>query len=394
MNTGDIETARPADATASGARTDRLPRVMYAIAMSASTKFGSLEEQMFAMAQEFRARGGLFLPVFLCDEALPLAPEYEAAGIEAHCLDIRRFSVSGLMRLISMIRKYRIDVVHWSFTSTLANPYVWLLSILAPSTRHFFTDHASRYLPIPPPRTGIRQALKRVLLRRYGKMLCISDFVLKCLENDGCWSNLERCVHFVNVERFAPDPVARDQVRSRLNAQEQFVTVTVAQLTREKGIDVALRALANLRRDVTLWIIGEGPCADDFRQEARELGVEDRVRFLGLQRHVEPYLQAADCFVCPSVWGEGAGLVNLEAQACGLPTVASDIGGIPELVIDGTTGFLFPPGDARALAERIDRIAGDPELHRRLGANARTRMIEHHSTESVITSYVDIYARA
>ena len=70
---------------------------------------------------------------------------------------------------------------------------------------------------------------------------------------------------------------------------------------------------------------------------------------------MEPLLQAADCAVCPSIWSEAAGLVNLEAQACGLPVIARRIGGIPELVEDGRTGFLFTPGDHRELAERLRR---------------------------------------
>ncbi len=71
-------------------------------------------------------------------------------------------------------------------------------------------------------------------------------------------------------------------------------------------------------------------------------------------------MQAADAFVCPSRWAEAAGLVNIEAQACGLPVLASRIGGIPEYVMDGRTGVLFPPGDDEALAAAVRRLTGRP----------------------------------
>ena len=82
-------------------------------------------------------------------------------------------------------------------------------------------------------------------------------------------------------------------------------------------------------------------------------------------------MQAADAFVCPSRWAEAAGLVNIEAQACGLPVLASRIGGIPEYVMDGRTGVLFPPGDAEELAAAVRRLLDDPERFREMGREAR-----------------------
>jgi hypothetical protein len=120
----------------------------------------------------------------------------------------------------------------------------------------------------------------------------------------------------------------------RLLHEGKFVLLSVAHLIRAKGVDVALRALAELPPAVVLWVAGEGEEAGRLRELCRDLGVEGRVRFLGSQPHVEPYLQAAGCFVCPSLGAEAAGLVNLEAQACGLPVLASSVGGIPEYVAD------------------------------------------------------------
>jgi glycosyltransferase involved in cell wall biosynthesis len=113
--------------------------------------------------------------------------------------------------------------------------------------------------------------------------------------------------------------------------------------------------------------------------------------FHGPQRHVEPFMQGADCCLCPSLWAEAAGLVNLEAQASGLPVIASDIGGIPEYVSEGKTGFLFPPGDAAELANRVCRLLTDPGLQQRFGRAARQLAEQQFSPAARLAEMVDLY---
>jgi glycosyltransferase involved in cell wall biosynthesis len=123
----------------------------------------------------------------------------------------------------------------------------------------------------------------------------------------------------------------------------------------------------------------------------RDLGLERRVCLLGLQRHVQPLMQAADCLVCPSLWGEAAGLVNLEANACGLPVVASRIGGIPEYVDDGRSGVLFEPGNASALADAVRRLVDQPQLFRNMSREARTIALERFAPEARLPAILDMY---
>lgn len=180
-------------------------------------------------------------------------------------------------------------------------------------------------------------------------------------------------------------------MRTALNVGDRFVLVTVGQLIKEKGIDVVIRALSELPPNVVLWIIGAGKEESSLRELISDRKLEDRAQILGLQRHVQPYLQAADCFVCPSLWGEAAGLVNLEAQACGTPLIGSRIGGIPEYVADERTGLLFTPGDSQALARCVRRLMGDPALRERLGHAAREHALEHFSPEARLPEWLDLY---
>jgi glycosyltransferase involved in cell wall biosynthesis len=219
----------------------------------------------------------------------------------------------------------------------------------------------------------------------------VSRFVATCLRDQQAWPASDRLLHFINTDRFAPDAGVRAEVRRRLDADGRFVLLTTAYLIQAKGVDTAVRALAKLPESVTLWVVGDGPESAALQALSQELGVQDRVRFLGLQSQVEPYMQAADVFVCASLWAEAAGLVNIEAQACGLPVLASRIGGIPEYVTDGRTGVLFPPGDAEALARAVCSLLDDPECCQEMGREARALAVGQFSAVARLGDYLDLY---
>src|SRR5262249_6427547 len=249
----------------------------------------------------------------------------------------------------------------WNFLDPLSNPYVWGLTLLAPRVRHYYTDHVSRVGgPLPAP-SGVKRHVKRLLLRRYSRVFCVSRVGPPPLPHQEVRPNLGCAPHFVNTARFSPDPAVRKAVRQQCHADSRFVLAAVGQLIPEKGMDVAIRALTLLPSEVILWIVGEGPEFQALQKLAEDLHVSDRVTLLGLQRDVGPFLKAADAFVCPSRWAEAAGLVNLEAQACGLPLLGSRIGGIPEYVEEGHSGWLFEPGCVEELAELVRQLLADPE---------------------------------
>jgi len=346
------------------------------------------------LARSFRERGSLFLPVFLRPLDSESASQYAQEGVGAEALDLSSFRLGMLRNLLRLIRQHRIEIVHWNFYHPVFNGYLWALKVLKPGVEHYFTDHISR----PAAGSGrgsrgrLKSRLKMVLASRYRKILCVSDFVLGQVR-ESAGSQAVRLRHFINTDRFRPDPSVRRQVRQAQGVGEEFVAVTVAHLIKEKGIDVAVKALTQLPEGIVLWVVGEGPERGDLEATAEKLGLGSRVRFLGPQRNVEPLIQAADCALCPSVWAEAAGLVNLEALACGLPVVASRIGGIPEFVEDGRTGFLFTPGDHRELAERIHQLCDDPELRLRMGKEARCEAILRHSTQSLLPEHLGLYLR-
>jgi glycosyltransferase involved in cell wall biosynthesis len=139
------------------------------------------------------------------------------------------------------------------------------------------------------------------------------------------------------------------------------VLLAVARLTRQKGIDVAIRALPDLPDDTVLVVLGDGPERAALLRLARELGLVQRVFLLGRVPDVGAWLGRATLLVHPARW-EGFGLAVLEAMLSGLPVVATNVSALPELVVDGESGVLVPPDDAVALAHGIVRALDRPQL--------------------------------
>ncbi len=168
----------------------------------------------------------------------------------------------------------------------------------------------------------------------------------------------------------------------------------VGRLIPIKGHLVLLRALAQARSrvsGVTLAVAGRGPLEPALRMYARELGLEDAVDFLGFVSPVQKAIADAAIVVVPSL-GEGFGMVALEAMERARPVIASAVGGLPEIVVDGETGIVVPPGDAEALAEAIVRLAGDLDAAAEMGRRARERALAEFPPERSAARIEELYA--
>ncbi len=167
-----------------------------------------------------------------------------------------------------------------------------------------------------------------------------------------------------------------------LGGEEQLV-VTTARLAPQKALDVMLEALARLPGNVVLAILGDGPLEDELRSHAARLGVADRARFLGWQDEVAGYVAAADVFCLSSKW-EAVALAVQEAVVLGTPVVATDVGGMGELITDRVSGRLVPSGDPSALASALADVLASPEEGARYAAAAQDRLERDFSTEAML----------
>jgi len=184
------------------------------------------------------------------------------------------------------------------------------------------------------------------------------------------------------------------------------VIAAVGRLVPRKGVDDAILALAELRRrgrrDVDLLVVGgsadrpvsEDPEARRLAEVARRAGVAGSVRFRGQVPHdrLGSVLRAVDVVVC-TPWYEPFGIVPLEAMACGVPVVASAVGGLTDTVVAGRTGLLVPPRDIPALADALEELLDDPQARRRMGAAGRERVLERYRWDVVAESTLELYER-
>lgn len=167
----------------------------------------------------------------------------------------------------------------------------------------------------------------------------------------------------------------------------------VGRLTREKGVDLLCDALASLTCDWTCTIVGDGLAAQKIRAHAAARGLTDRLRFAGWLTGdaLEAEFDAASVVVVPSRWPEPFGIVGLEAMAHRRPVVAFRVGGIPDWLDDGATGFLVAPLDTAAFGERIEWLLSHPAEAAAMGRTGRVRVEQQFDTRAHLEQLVPIY---
>jgi glycosyltransferase involved in cell wall biosynthesis len=184
--------------------------------------------------------------------------------------------------------------------------------------------------------------------------------------------------------------------RTRNTQGSGRVTIgAAARLTPVKGIGYLVAALSLLRDDfpdLFLEIAGDGPELSKLQQSARQANVERRVTFLGWVNDIDAAMSRWDIVAQPSI-AEGLGIAALEAMARGIPVVASDVGGLREIIVDNTTGFLVPPGDSHSIAMKLSELAGDHSLRARMGSAARDHASKNFSLDKESAAIRSAYER-
>lgn len=202
-------------------------------------------------------------------------------------------------------------------------------------------------------------------------------------------------------EGTAPSSVRSDASSSGdLPLDRSFRLLFVGRLVERKGVLYLLRAFARIDDvGLVLTVVGDGPLLQPLRDAAKEMGIDDRVQFTGTitASDLDAEFDRCDAFILPAVEDEkgdveGLGVVLLEALAHGRPVIASDSGGIPDIVEDGRTGLLVPPGDVEALARAIIRLRDDPALARDLVVAGQVHVERTFSWHTIVAELNDLYA--
>jgi glycosyltransferase involved in cell wall biosynthesis len=308
-----------------------------------------------------------------------------------------RTTPNSLFRWTSLFRSARVDTV------VFVHGWSWNLHWIAPIGAWLARvpkRYAIQHLVI----WGIRKkTLAHRILQgvfRYANLkisaatlhttICVSDAVKNALvQRYGFPEKKMRTIHNgVSLSEFVPSHADGLRIRAkyRLSADE-FLLVCAARLSEQKGIDILLDAMARvLERGISCkcFIVGDGPLREKLLQQAQQLGLTGSVFFTGFCEDIRPYLHASSAFVMTS-HREGLPLAILEAMACGLPCIVTDVGGNSEAVVHKTTGLLIPAGSTVAAVEAISFLATHPEERSQMSRAALDRAQAQFDIESSMT---------
>lgn len=286
-------------------------------------------------------------------------------------------------RLAGVFRDFRPDVVHThSYVLRYTLPAAWLVRPGA----MVHTVHNVAEKEAGP----LGRLIQRVAFRHGVAAVAIAAEVARSFEAAYGFAPAATIPNGIDVKAFFR-PEARERWRSAhgFDAGDVLV-VSVARLERQKNPLALMEAFAQAGEPrARLLMAGEGSLLEAARLKAAQLGIGDRVHFLGVRADVPELLSASDIFVLASDW-EGHPLSVMEAMAAGLPVVATSAGGVPELVADGVTGILVAPGDVRALATALGSLVQNPQRRREL-AEAGRAASAHFDVSAMAAAYATLF---
>jgi glycosyltransferase involved in cell wall biosynthesis len=299
----------------------------------------------------------------------PLKQELENGGVPVSDLggkqNLRSVGTAG--QLFRLIKDGRFEMVHDHYGGILSR--VIARAAGARSILHVHSRLSSERDLKPRPRSA----------HLANSVIATSAAAAKCIRA----SNVTVIYPGANVTRASGTPIEKNTIG------------TVARLTPVKGLEYLIDAISLVRwqiHDVQLQIVGAGPLRESLEYRVEDLGLQEHVSFTGWKPDVGPYMASWKLFVLPSI-EEAFGVSILEAMAAGLPVVASDVGGIPEVVVNGSTGLLVPPGNSKKLAEAILHLLKGEQLRQAMSIAAVERVRDHFSRERMVEQIASTYER-
>lgn len=367
---------------------------------------GGAERQTEALARMLLARGHQVMVLTRQLGGLPPREVLDGVPVVRAIRTVELGPLFGLTYILSVARfllahRRDWDVIHVThayldaFAAVLTRRLHGLPVVVRPACAGYYGDLARlgrfRVWPLFPVLDGLTtRAVIRTIARADAFIANSTELREELIRAGFPAERIVRVPNGVDLNHFRPDPVGRSpEGRRRLGLPAGPLLAFAGRLDPQKGLHTLLAAVQPLLAgdgETRLLVMGDGPQRPELEQAVRRASLSARILFRGLVRDVAPYLRACDIFVFPSV-GEGMPNALLEALASGLPCVASAIGGCTDIVTDGETGLLVPPGDAAAFRGALERLLQSPELRERLGAAARASVVSRFGLERMAERY-------
>ncbi len=347
------------------------------------------------LVYELAATNGhrLATAVVCLDHEGQLADELRKKGVPVYHTHRREgIDLRQIARIARIIRSFRPDVIHCHQYTPFF--YGCLAHLWARAGRILFTEHGRHFPDVVGWR---RRALNQFLARRAAHITAVCEFARRRLcTNEGIRARRIEVLHNgVELSRFGRVG-NRAQARRQLGlASDVAVILQVGSFRPVKDQRTAIRAMSVLRsrrKDAVLVFAGDGRDRGPCQRLARDLGLHDTVRFLGLRSDIPRLLAAADIMLLTSL-SEACSISLLEGMASWLPVVATDVGGVGETVLHGKTGLLVPPGDADAIATCLLRLLRDAGLRAEMGRAGYERVRTCFLRSDMHRRYMEIYSQ-
>lgn len=322
----------------------------------------------------------------------PLITQVRQAGLGATQLeDTAKFSPQVVLHIREQLQRGRYHLVHThDYKSNLAAGMAarWA-DVPRVATVHLHTRDTLSL--------RVYRLLDLAVLRFFPRIIVVSSYLRQELVGAGLPEQRIVTIHnAVDVEALVkgatPDEAAVRRRRLGIQPNQPVVTL-IGRLSPQKGLDTFLESAGQVSQtfpDTRFLIIGEGPLREELQRKAAILGLSERVYFLGYQAEVLPLIALSDVISMPST-AEGLPFVLLESLALARPIVATRVGGIPEIVVDGETGLLVPPHDPAALADAVLRLLSNPAEAARLGEQGRWRVQREFSLTEMAWRTAEVY---
>ncbi len=366
---------------------------MNIVHLTASTQYGGPERQMLGLAAALGEQArSVFLSFSEDGRCRPFLSVCRQRGHESAALsnDTPRFR-RAVAEVAGHLRRVQAQVLccHGYKSNLLGRLAARRAGIPAVAVSRGWTGESFR--------VRCYERLDRFHLRFMDHVVAVSSAQADKVRAAGVpESRLSVIANAIDPDRFTDlDPRYRDRLARFFRPKRERIVGAAGRLSPEKGFDVLVDAIALAREqesDVGFVIFGDGPCRAELQHQIASLGLTGSVALAGFRADLDRYLPHLDLLVLPS-HTEGLPNVVLEACAAGVPVVATAVGGTPEVIEDGTSGFLVPPGDPVVLASALCEALADEEQLREFAFQARQRVLENFSFHSQVSRYLELFGQ-
>ena len=369
-------------------------------ALISPNKKGSFEDYLWNMSQEAKKRNWHYV-ICVID---PIQDELHQRLLDQGCevLKMTKEQAHDPWHLVKLLRTNKFNILHTHFVGP--TDFVLLLCRCFWKGKIVFTDHSSGDLFEQAPGNLIKRAFRNT--KRSGLSYCVdlylpvSKFVQQRIIGNipVAGKKVKLLYNGIDTDRFHPAANDEDKVRIKTGLlgvnDDRPIVIFIGQLIEEKGIQMCMKVMHKMLSEQLkchFVIIGDGPARADVEQYCADTPFKDYVHYVGRRSDVNELLRVTEVMLMPSIWTEAFGYAAAEATASGVPVIANNIGGIPEVILQDHSGLLVTPGNQDELEQAVRTLLQDDNKRRQMGINGRQYALENFPLDTMVSKTFDHY---